>query len=328
MADLNWRRYHQEFDSLADGIIAGSVSEKPGIREVLRTICQHDPAYNQTRLGAESYLIAFLEFLFFKAEGPYSPDFPRYAEVIRSVFSLSEPLIFLLNHNAADAIGNMVLNKRGKLKFLIADHLELRYILYWWPRFGLIPVSEREVFDAVMRKSTIRQRTETRDPGLLIRLYEVFPDFKSEFCPDDFRLEDVISRLPEISPLPSVRRFNRLYTRLMSQGRNLHDLIREEEQRILPIQVKRNTFLAFLVKKLHNNSCQICPFCDPAVLDPMITVHHIIPLSDGGKDIAANMLVICNSHHKAIHQGLIEVSINSMIEVRCQGNIFKLYSTT
>lgn len=315
MVYLNWRHYHDEFENLAGELISDSLSDSTGLAGKLRNICQNDAALNMTYLGAESYLVAFLEYLFFRAEGPYSLDFISYAECIRLVFASSDSLCTLLNHNAADAIGNMVLNKRGKLKFAIADHLELMILLDWWIRFGLWPVTQRQVFEVIMSKSTISHRITIFDPGLILRLLEVFPSYKQEFCPPDITKEDLERRQSDICPLPSQRRYRRLYEQMMEDGYDLIDMIEEEERRILPIQIKRNTFLGFLVKQLHQERCQICKIPGQTISDPVITVHHIVPLSEGGVDEAGNMLVVCRHHHQAIHIGEIQVRLGTTIEI-------------
>ena len=330
MVCLNWRRYSDELGDLANDLRVLQHSDPTWVITELHEICRDDPAGLQTRLGADVCLIAFLEFLFFKAEGPFSPPFVPYAEVIRIVFASSDPLRSLLNHNAADAIGNMVLNKRGRLKFAIADYLELMILLDWWVRFGLVPVSQREVFDAVKIKSTIPNRIASRDPGLILRLLEVFPAYQSEFCPADLTKDDLIHQQTDVRPLPSQRRYHQLYEQMIHEGRDLVEVIGEEENRILPMQIKRNTFLGFLVRQLHQETCQICSLLEERYPDPVITVHHITPLSEGGKDIAKNMLVTCRYHHQAIHAGEIPVKMraDTLIEVKCQGTIFHIIPNT
>ncbi|PKL58921.1 MAG: hypothetical protein CVV33_10000, partial [Methanomicrobiales archaeon HGW-Methanomicrobiales-4] len=97
---------------------------------------------------------------------------------------------------------------------------------------------------------------------------------------------------------------------------DLIEMIKDEERRILPIQVKRNMFLGFLVKQLHHEMCQICNLPGQTLSDPVITVHHIVPLSEGGVDAAENMLIVCRLHHQAIHVGEIQVRPGTPIEVR------------
>lgn len=321
MVYLNWRRYQDEFDLLVDKLRSDELSEEVSLSFMVQRICKNDPAQDQTILGVESFLLAFLEFLFSRAEGPYSPQFSLYAGVIRTVFSASAPLCILLDLNGADTIGNMILNKRGRLKFAIADNLELMLLLDWWSRFGLQPVTEREAFDAILRKSTISRRIASSDPGLILRLLEVFPSYRSEFCSDILTREDLLASQTVISTLPSHRRYRRLYSLLLDQGSDLQDMIRQEEKRVLPMHVRRNTFLSFLVKQLHKETCQICDLCNPSDQDSPITVHHIVPLADGGMDSARNMLVVCRHHHQAIHAGQIQVRMNGMIEIWCESGL-------
>jgi hypothetical protein len=324
MVSVNWRTYRDEFENLSDVLISGVTPDFSDLDRTIREICKNDPASDRTFLGAGSYLVSFLEFLFFKAEGPLSPQFGLYVGIIKLVFSSSEPLRLLMDHNAADAIGNIVLNKRGRLKFAIADHLELMSLLDWWVWFGLQPVSQRDVFMAIMKKSTILNRITALDPGLIMRLLEVFPAYQIEFCPVTLAKEDILSRQTDVRPLPSQRRYHRIYRKMILEGHDLAGVIREEEKRILPVQVKRNTFLGFLVKQLHHESCQICELVDEKHPDSLITIHHMVPLSEGGKDIARNMLVVCTHHHQEIHAGEILVRVHTLIEVRYRNDIFHI----
>jgi len=326
MPRLNWRKYQKQFKDLSDEILYQQNHSDTSLLPRLQEICHDDPASDLLILGAEAPLLAYLEYLFARAEGPYSPSFISYSRLITQVFRLSLPLRTLLDLNAADAIGNMILNRRGRLKFAVADELELSLLLEQWPIFGLRPVTDRQVFDAILQKSDINHRISSGDPDLLVRLLEVFPQYQSEFIPSGKTREELIAARQDRSPLPSQRRYHRLYTRLLEQGYDIRQMIREEEQRILPIQMRRNTFLSFLVKQLHKGVCQICAVKDQShhADDSPITVHHIIPLSDGGADTARNMLVVCMNHHQAIHDGKIGVCLTEMIEIRCDTNIYMI----
>lgn len=48
------------------------------------------------------------------------------------------------------------------------------------------------------------------------------------------------------------------------------------------------------------NKCEIrrCKF-------PAQEVHHIKPRSEGGQDVASNLIVLCGSHHNEAHHGSI-----------------------
>lgn len=324
MAHLNWHRYCLQFHHLATELTEDQYSDPACLTADLHQICMDDPACDELILGVESFRIAFLEYLFAQAEGPFSGKFPEYARAIRTLVDSSEPLQHLLSFNAPDAIGNMVLNKRGRLKFLIADHLELMMLLEWWPRLGLEPVTEREVLDAILKKPYIQHRLTSGDPGLLLRLLEVFPTYQKEFWKQQESREDLSARLATLTPPPSYRRYHRLYTSFLKEGTDLREIIRQEEERILPLQQSRNTFLAYLVRKFHNDTCQVCKVCGTGHEDRDITVHHIIPLSRGGEDRAWNMLVVCRSHHHAIHESHIHVSVDDTIHIRCDSRTYHI----
>ncbi|MDD1724955.1 MAG: HNH endonuclease, partial [Methanospirillum sp.] len=269
-------------------------------------------------LGVEPCLLAYLEYLFHEAKGPYSPEFAFTAETIRFVFSSFPALRALINLNAPGAIANMVLNRRGRLKFLISDQTELAVVLDWWKTFGLVPVTQKEVFDAVLDKPTIPDRLERGDPLLILRLCDVFPEYEPVINPRGISRSDLHSAAGTVTHPPSERRYRRVYESYAKEGRDIWSVIHEEEQRILPIQVKRNRFLAYLVRMAYGNSCQVCRSLGE-VSPGQVTVHHIVPLSRQGKDLAENMLVVCMQHHQAIHTGAMDVSVeNGMIRVRSQ----------
>mgnify|MGYP003767532401 CR=1 FL=1 len=310
MKIIRWQNYQPCFDKIIKEV-AGKDPDTPfDYSSFLRRCLKNDFLSEQEILGVSSGLIAFLEFLFYKAKGPYSPEFERTAEIIQDLFQSEPDLQNLINLNAADTLANMVLNKRGRLKFLISDRLELEIILSWWKKFGLAEISPAEVFEAVVAKPTIRDRLSGNDPLLIMRLLDVFPDYCDTINPLKIKREDLIERSGSITRPPSERRYHQLLTGCLKNGNNIWTLIRQEEKRILPMQVKRNRFLSYLVKNLHGNRCQICKLTGE-VKDGPIEVHHIQPLSLEGKDTADNMLVTCFFHHQMIHDGNIVVQINS-----------------
>ncbi len=324
MAHLNWHRYCLQFHRLAVELISDRYPDPSCLTADLCQICRDDPVCNELRLGVESFRIAFLEYLFAQAEGPFSGKFSEYGRAIRILLGSSEPLRNLISFNAPDAIGNMVLNKRGRLKFLIADHLELMMLLEWWPRVGLEPVSEHDVLDAILKKPYIHHRLASGDPGVLLRLLEVFPDYQDDFWKEQVSREDLAARLETLTPPPSYRRYHRLYTTYLKEGTDIREIINQEENRILPLQQTRNTFLAYLVKKFHNDSCQVCKVCGTGHEDRDIAVHHIIPLSCGGEDRAWNMLVVCRPHHQAIHDSRVHVSVDDAVHIRCDSKTYHI----
>lgn len=317
MKGLNWRRYQECFERLADGMQSGSISGPQAFNDELTGCTDGDPASSQSFLGVSSSLIAYLEYLFWKADGPYYPGFERYALLIQTLFSWFGDLRSLIDHNAPDALGNMVLNRRGRLKFSIADQAELGYILDWWGRFQLLPVTPRQVLDAILQKPTIRDRIMQGDPRLILRLIDVFPEFVGELNPENIPREELTVSSGSITPPPSERRYRRILEQYLDAGGDIRSIIREEERRDLPMQMRRNRFLAYLVRQEQKNTCQICKVRGEIPRGP-VAVHHIVPLSLKGKDRADNMLVTCAPHHAAIHAGEIVLTIrNRSLLVRC-----------
>jgi len=306
MKPVHWRDCIPCFDSLTEKIKIGELVTGSDIRTAIQRCTAGHAKSDDLVLGFPSSSIAYLEYLFHRAEGPYSPDFGCIAMIIQIFFKSNPDLQNLINLNAADALANMVLNKRGRLKFLISDQVELGIILEWWERFGLIPVSNRQVLDAILNKPTIRDRIENGDPLLIIRLLDVFPENEEEVNPYGQERDVLIRAAGTITKPPSERRYHHVFMKAQKAGRDIHSLIHEEERRILPIQTKRNRYLAYLVKNLHGNCCQICSAMGEKTTGP-VEVHHIIPLSRQGKDLAENMLTLCVPHHQAVHAGSIIV---------------------
>lgn len=60
------------------------------------------------------------------------------------------------------------------------------------------------------------------------------------------------------------------------------------------------TNMKYLYKDLQHTPCQICGWKE-SIRD----IHHIIPVSKGGKNLLSNLIVICPNHHRMIHKGLI-----------------------
>lgn len=308
MRNLRWRDHEPCFDMILNSIREKDENKAYDIISAVDVCTMGDTYAKEFILGVDPSHIAFLEYLFHKAQGPYSSDFEWIAEIIALFFMRAPPLQNLINLNAPDTLANMVLNKRGRLKFLISDQLELGIILNWWIMFGLNLVTSKEVFEAILNKPTYRDRLKQGDPLLMLRLLDVFPDFSDDINPKGVSRETLVNEAGTISHPPSERRYHQVYAAYMQEGRDLKRCIEVEESRILPMQMKRNRFLAYLVKKLHDNRCQICTIRGEDTRGP-VDVHHIIPLSQEGKDRADNMLVVCKTHHQAIHAGQITIRL-------------------
>ncbi len=324
MRRIPWRQFQQCFDAIASRMSCGGLSDGAAIQQALVMCTAGHPYAAECVLGVPCSSIAFLEYLFHRAGGPYSPEFEWIAPVIQIFLVNSPDISRLLNLNAPDALANMVLNKRGRLKFLISDQCELEIILLWWERFGLSPVTSRMVFDAVMSKPTIRERIKNGDPLLILRLLDVFPQWAGEVNPKGFSREVLLHAAGSITRPPSERRYHQVYVDALKKGRDIHSLIKEEERRTLPMQMRRNRYLAYLVRTLHGNVCQICAAMGLSTTGP-VHVHHIVPLSFGGPDRAANMIVLCPLHHQSVHEGKISIiHKENQVFVSCGEHTFLL----
>jgi 5-methylcytosine-specific restriction endonuclease McrA len=58
------------------------------------------------------------------------------------------------------------------------------------------------------------------------------------------------------------------------------------------------------VVRLFGPNCKICGYYKPSVTNPC---HHIVPLSQGGKNTIRNGVVLCVRCHSEVHAGLINL---------------------
>ncbi len=263
--------------------------------------------------GDDTRTIAFLEFCFYMADGPYSRKFAFFITLLRKIFRIYPPLRGLLNRSGAAAIGNMVLGAKGKLKLEISDLYELRIILRAWKKMGLKPESPYSILKAVMEKRAVQKKIKENNPFLLARLREIFPMFKDKFLKKDYDLN-----LALYEHFKS--RFDTVIDYYEKKGYSIEEMIRTENERKMPVGVSRNNLLAFLVKKFKSFRCQACEkFNLKQARFHQIQVHHIIPLSEGGGNESSNMLVLCERHHKEVHQGKMTIEPFKKIIIRYKG---------
>lgn len=310
---LNWKLYEAELELLSDDLVARR-EPYSAIEERLESI--FGPA-GEIR-GVDLRLLAFLEYLFTRSQGPYAPGFLKYSHIINVIIRRSWTLRNMLNKSGAHAIGNMVLNGRGKLNFKISDYNELSYILDFWQGCGLWTQTPRTVFDAILSKRIVQNRIVSRDADLLIRLSNIFPMFESEIIPSDLDL----SPIREGSQNPFPKYFESITQDYLSQGKTISEIIEIENLRAGKTLSRRNQYLSYLVKKRCNFQCQICVAGDPAKYPSFIQVHHITPLSENGDDHSSNMIVVCNHHHQEIHRGQIQIKKGEVLSIEGNGKKF------
>jgi len=311
---MHWGEHTAELQLLSDDIVEKRLITIDAIQQRLELIL----GPGEIKFGVDFRLIAFLEYLFSKSQGPYSPYFLKYSGIIRFLIIRSRALRNLLNDSGADTIGNMILNGRGRLKFIISDFFELGYILDFWETCGLEKLTPRKIFQAILTKKGIFYRIQQQDPDLLIRLSNVFPMFEKQINPGNI---DLIS-LSAIAHNPFRDYYESIIEYHIQQGLALEEIIQLENSRKRDPEVKRNHFLSYLVKKHQNFRCQVCNVVSPSQNFVDIQVHHIIPLSANGEDHSSNMLVACNIHHKEIEGGRITVEKGEKITINCNGEQF------
>ncbi len=69
----------------------------------------------------------------------------------------------------------------------------------------------------------------------------------------------------------------------------------------------RSSYVVELSKRLANGICQDCgqfaPFVSKITNEPYLEIHHICPLSEGGKDTIENVVALCPNCHRKRHYG-------------------------
>jgi hypothetical protein len=307
---LRWQHYQTELQNLCEDLI-DKRETYDAIRKRLELI--FGPAGKI--LGVDARLLAFLEFLYTRSQGPYSPYFLKNSRLIQVIIRRSAPLRNMLNASGAHALGNMILDGRGNLNFKISDFNEFTYVLDFWENCGLEVQTPRSVFEAILNKKGVRERIERQDGALLIRLSNIFPMFEKEIIPSDVDLNQIKERVQE----PFREYFDSIIQDYLSQGKSIDDIIEIENARAGKSLAKRNQFLSYLVKRRHNFECQICAAGDLAKIPSFIQVHHIVRLSDDGEDHSRNMIVTCNYHHEEIHKGRITLEKGEKILIDYYG---------
>jgi len=58
----------------------------------------------------------------------------------------------------------------------------------------------------------------------------------------------------------------------------------------------------------YGEKCEVCEYA------LAVDVHHLIPRSEGGKDEAYNLAVLCPNHHREVHIGII--ATKDILEIR------------
>ncbi len=192
----------------------------------------------------------------------------------------------------------MTLGAIGGLKFKISDLYELKKVLWAWSRMGLRRVTINSVFNAVKNKYIVKRGISEQDPLLLARLKAIFPMHQKSFISSNLNLNQALYEHYK-------ERFEEIISDYREQGLSIEEMIQKEDERKLPVGVKRNNLLSFLVRKANGFKCELCK--TEKKRSYTIQTHHIIPLSEGGEDHSQNMIVLCESHHDSVHEGEIMI---------------------
>lgn len=201
--------------------------------------------------NTDNRTIAFLEFCFYMADGPYSRKFNFFVIVLRKVFAVYPPLRKLINETGAAAIGNMTLGAIGGLKFEISDLYELKQVLWAWRKMGLRQITINSVFRALRKRNRVKRGISNKNLFLLARLKAIFPMYQKSFIPSNLNLNQALYDHYK-------ERFEKIIIEYKEKGLSIEEMIQKEEERELPVGVKRNNLLSFLVRKANGFKCELC----------------------------------------------------------------------
>ncbi len=246
-------------------------------------------------LGVPFPLLNFFEYCVSQANKVGSETYIQILPLLKEIITAYSDLKRLLNSNASDTIGNMILGARGRLKLEIWSEGELDQVLQDWKKIDLEPVSPQMVLEAIINKGRARVLLLEKNPWLLARLVKVFPSILGNTEP--FRSADKTADLPEESikymeiqdALNQDLSLEQLYEDALNQGKNA--------------PFHRNRRVAELKKYEVGYRCQLCPDTRFSHKNQLST-HHLKPFSEGGTDNPENLIVVCNFHHQELHTSL------------------------
>ncbi|MED0680266.1 HNH endonuclease [Aneurinibacillus thermoaerophilus] len=75
------------------------------------------------------------------------------------------------------------------------------------------------------------------------------------------------------------------------------------------VRVVRDTRIVEELKQQYNYKCMICNTALTGISNPIVEVHHLIPLGrpHNGPDVKENMIVLCPNHHAQFDAGVLAI---------------------
>ncbi|MHA1304543.1 MAG: HNH endonuclease [Candidatus Heimdallarchaeaceae archaeon] len=280
------------------------VDEKINSEQEVSELLEKTGLWEERVAGVPEILVLFLEYCFSSAKDIHSDDYPAMKSVLTKLMCWFPLLRRLLFQTSEDAIGNILLGSRGRLKFNISSREELDIFLKDWAEIGIKKVRAENVFYAIISKPTIEHKIVNQNIKLKILLHHFFPELSSKILElnltdEEMRDYDNYLKIQKIKPQPISR-----------------DSLTEEIKRqnyFVKFKVRRNKTLARLLKIKHNHKCQICKARGKEPEDGKegalkVEAHHIVPLGEGGADISSNIIIVCSEHHRMLEKGELLVS--------------------
>jgi 5-methylcytosine-specific restriction endonuclease McrA len=108
------------------------------------------------------------------------------------------------------------------------------------------------------------------------------------------RSDDAEAREGEVPQVPVIRRRDRVAEILAD-----HAVAEKQARAIRSKRDRRWRVNRARVLKRDNHTCRMCDW------DRCLEVHHVVPVSKGGRDVIANLITLCPNHHALADRGFI-----------------------
>lgn len=116
---------------------------------------------------------------------------------------------------------------------------------------------------------------------------------------DDEILYDMLnSNSYRIKEIPSLAKRICIVNKLYEIIENKNKIIKQDRNNVVKELRKELAKQRDEILLLHNNKCDVCNFD----FTPILQIHHILPLQQGGNNSLSNLMCLCPNCHQIIHR--------------------------
>lgn len=261
------------------------------IESVLRTYFELMKSYNQTRQGECSDIIAKEAIWIAAATASYNEYHRTYScdgdEYYFAQFEIAKIAYSFNKNNSLDTCRQMTrFDCTEREPYLVANE-QRRRLSHWYEKNNVPPVTNEDFF------------VVTVDGYKLVS--EIISFAKSEYT-SIFLPELMLSNSSSIEEMENhAASLSNDLLKIIARDRETDAIL--EEERVVQ-RYRRDPYISHYAKRWANGVCQLCrekaPFKN-ANGEPYLESHHIIPLSDGGRDAIDNVVALCPNCHRKMH---------------------------